>query len=261
MRILDYNLNTLLFAVLMSFRLATFFRTMPSFADVQVKGVVSIFLPIGMAFLIAPTLSYDVMPIMTSPLHTVFMAILLEVAVGAIMGFAVNIIISLAAMIGELVGMQAGFSMASLFDPNLGQISVLAYFTRNLFLMVFFMFNIHHAVIAGVVQSYESIPVGFSFISFSDVTMQMVRLFSSMYFLSFRIVLPIIVVITLSHLTMGVISVTAPQMNIYFNAAITLNVVVALILFAISLPAVLRFFNIALGQFENVMGGLFMVVR
>lgn len=261
MNLIDYNINTLLFAILMSFRLGAFFRTLPSFADVQLKGVLTVFLPVGMAFLLAPVLSYDVMPIMTSSVWAITLAIVGEVLVGSIMGFSVNLVMSFASMIGELVGMEAGFSMASLFDPNLGQISVVSYFTRNIFLMALFIFNVHHNLIMGLIQSYEAIPVGANFISFAEIVPQMIKLFANIYFMAFRIVLPIIIIILLSHLTMGVISITAPEMNIYFNAAVTMNVIVALVLFAISMPTIFKFFNVALGQYEDLMGALFMSAR
>lgn len=259
MSLIDYNINNLLFALLMSFRLGAFFKAMPSFADVRLGMVMNVVLPIGMAFLIAPVLSYDVMPIMTSGVIAVSLAILVEILVGVVMGFALNIIVVLASMVGELTGMQAGFAMASFFDPNLGQVSLLAFFTRNMFLMAFFLFNIHHAILMGVVRSYEAIPVGSDFLVFSSIVPALVKLFAGVYFMAFRIVLPIIVIILLSHVTMGIVSITAPQMNIYFNAAITLNIVVALIFFAVSFPAIFRFFQIALGNLEDFMMQFFVI--
>ncbi len=256
---IDYNLNSMMFSLLMSFRIGAFFFSMPMFSEVKISMLVAVLLPIGMAFLIAPTLDYNVMDIMRQDAIRVFVTVATEIIVGLFMGFSINVLLVFATMIGELVGMEAGFSMASLFDPNLGQVPILGFLLRNIFLLAFFMFNFHHVFIMMMVKSYETLPVGTNLLEFTQAVPALVKLFASVYLMAFRIVLPVIFMITLSHITMGVISITAPQMNIYFNAAISLNMVIALFLFAISFPTVFGFFRVALDSMEQYFAAFFAV--
>lgn len=260
MSVIEYGLNNVLFALLMSFRIGAFLRTLPFFSEVKVTFAIQILIPVSIAFLLAPTLSYDIMPIMSSSIATVVIAIGTEVLIGAFMGFSVNILFVLATMIGELAGMQAGFSLASIFDPNLGQISIMSLLMRNIFLLVLFMLNVHHSLFMMLSYSYETLPIGMPMLSISAAMPAVFKLFASMYLMAFRIVLPIIVIILLSHITMGVISITAPQMNIYFNAAITLNFVIALIFFAISFPTIFRFLSHALNSLNDYWRQVFLMI-
>jgi len=125
MSLLDYNINSVLFAVLMSIRLGAFFMSVPIFSDIQLSPLIMVILPVGMAFLIAPAISYDVMPIMNSGIIRVGLAVVTEVLVGVIIGFSLNIVTVLATLTGHLSDTNAGMIMASFFDPNMGQVSLL----------------------------------------------------------------------------------------------------------------------------------------
>lgn len=256
MNFIDYNINTLLFALMMSFRMGAFFKSMPIFSEIKVTGLVTILLPLMFAFLLAPSVANNILPVMTLDAIHIGYAIVTEIMVGVFMGFSLNVVMLLATMVGELMGMQAGLSMASLFDPNLGQVSVISYLIRNLFFLAFFAFNMHHAFIFMLVQSYQFIPVGGDFYSLTKAVPALMHLFASIYLMAFRIVLPVIVIILLSHLTMGIISITAPQMNIYFNAAISMNIVIAMLLFAISFPILFQFYNVGLDSLQNFIVGV-----
>ncbi|MBF0104139.1 MAG: flagellar biosynthetic protein FliR [Deltaproteobacteria bacterium] len=259
MSILDYNINHFLFAVMMSIRLSALFMSLPVFSEVKIGIVVTVILPVGIAFLIAPAVSYDIMPLMTSGVINIMLAVCSEILVGVIMGFSVSVVMDMATMVGHLTGMNAGLMMATFFDPNLGQLSLLSVVLRNFFLVVFFMFNIHHALILMLVGSYDAIPVGAGFMSFTEVLPGLVKLFAAVFFMSFRLVLPVIVIIMLSHLTMGIVQITAPQMNIYFNAAITLNIVIALVFFAVSIPTIMNYFGISLKHLEDYLSSFLVV--
>ncbi|MCP5464780.1 MAG: flagellar biosynthetic protein FliR [Deltaproteobacteria bacterium] len=229
--------------------------TMPFFSEVKLSRVTQLLLPIAISFLIAPIVAKDVMPVMSQSPLVVGLAITGEILIGVFIGFALNIVFVLASIVGETAGQQAGFSLASIFDPSLGQVSLISFLLRNTFFYIFFVFNLHHVLIYMMVQSYEFFPVGGSFLSFSSAAPAMVTLFSQIYMMAMRIVLPVIVVILLSHITMGIISITAPQMNIYFNAAITLNIIIGMYILAESTPVLVRFFRIGFGLFENFVAG------
>ena len=261
MSIIDYNINKLLFALMMSFRFGAFFKAMPMFAEVKIPMVINVILPLGLAFILAPVLSYDIMPLMTMGTGSILVIIISEVLIGSFMGFAVNIVFVLASIVGELVGMQAGLAMASLFDPNLGQMPILGYYLRNFFLLFFFILNLHHMLIWMLAQSYETLPVGIGFMSFADSVPALVQLFSAIFLMAFRFALPVIILILLSHMTMGIIALTAPQMNMYFAVALTLNIVVAQIVFAMSLPGVFKFFRIGMGMLVDYITTFLLLAR
>ncbi|OVE80822.1 hypothetical protein BVY03_05365, partial [bacterium K02(2017)] len=62
MSFIDYSINHFMFAVMMSIRLGAFFFSMPMFNEVKITPIITVIVPVLMAFLIAPTISYDIMP-------------------------------------------------------------------------------------------------------------------------------------------------------------------------------------------------------
>lgn len=252
MDLIDYHLNDILFAFLLSIRLTALFISMPIFSQLKMALMPQVILPVSIAFLIAPAIKIHVPELIGGNVVIFALSIFKEALVGLVMGFSVRLIFVLASVAGDIIGLSAGFAIATIFDPNLGgNVSLPAFFLRSFLILAFFIFDIHHDFIFYLVKSYESIPPGPDFFSVSEMLPGIVKLFSESYFMAFRLGLPVIFVILLAHLTTGVIAVTAPQMNFYFNAAISLNILIAMFIVAMSIGLLFKFFQLEIMQLKE----------
>lgn len=261
MKILDYHLDQLLFVILMSFRLGAFFISMPIFGEFKVPVVPRLILPAAIAFLIAPLVPQDLAPGMGENAVSFLYAILTEVLVGVTMGFSVHILFMLANIAGEITGLQVGFSLASLFDPSFGQSPMLAFFMRLFLVLMFFTTGLHRTFLWLVVESYQNVPPGGGMFAVDQMIPGLFRLFDAVYLMAFRFALPVLVTIFLAHVMVGIISITAPQMNFYFNVAISLNVIIGMILVALSFSLLFQFFYTGSLSLQEFLGGYFAVSR
>jgi flagellar biosynthetic protein FliR len=70
---------------------------------------------------------------------------LTEVVIGLVMGLAANFVLEAPMLAGQILGVQMGYSLAALFDPNTqAETPVLAQFHQLAALLIFLQCNVHH---------------------------------------------------------------------------------------------------------------------
>lgn len=257
----DYNLQQILVAIMISVRLGAMLMSLPFLSEIKIPMIMNITLPVVMGFLLAPSMPTIVPVEMLSHAGFMVLALLTEILTGVLIGFSVRIVMALANIAGEIAGIQIGFSMAAIFDPHFGQVSEVAYFNMIFVAIAFFVFDMHHAVIRTVVFSYSTVPIGAPFVSMSETVVALSKLFSMVFSLACRFAFPVVVAILMSHIINGLISVTAPQLNIYFNAAIALNIALGLGILVVSFGTLFEALNSALTQMQSMWNGIFGFIR
>ena len=84
-----------------------------------------------------------------------------EVVIGIALGFALSTMTSLLVSAGELISSEMGFSMARTIDPESGvDGAVLSQLLQVLGFLLILQFNLHHAALRVLEQTYRSCPVG-----------------------------------------------------------------------------------------------------
>lgn len=138
-----------------------------------------------------------------------------EVMIGLGLGLISSLIIYLFQMSGHMLDIQIGLSMSALFDPLAGaQNTIIAHFMYMFALVIFLSLNGHHSLILALVKSYELQPLGAAAIN-AGAQEIVFRTYTGIFLLSLRVAAPIMLVLVIVDLTLGLISRTAPQMNIF----------------------------------------------
>lgn len=240
-------IDDMLRVTLGAFRIGGLLVAMPIFGSSPVPPQVKFFFAIAFGVMLLPFHMQLPAEIMRSNDMIIMMAIK-EVAVGLAMGFGARLLFLVVTMGLEFAGLQMGFAIANIFDPaNNAQISVLAQFGVVLTIIYLLQINFHHDVFRILIKSYEVIPFGMPSWDFGITIDRLTGFLSECFVLAIRISMPIMIAMLTMHIIMGVISKTAPQMNLFFNVAFVINIATGLILLAMMLP---RIFTI-LDQFSN----------
>jgi len=88
-------------------------------------------------------------------------AVLSEVVIGLVLGLAANFMMEAPMMAGQVLGVQMGYSLATLFDPQTqADTPVLAEFHRLAALFIFLQLGVHHWLLRAVVSSFTYLPAG-----------------------------------------------------------------------------------------------------
>jgi flagellar biosynthetic protein FliR len=158
-----------------------------------------------------------------------------QLLIGVSIGFIMRIVFAAVEAAGEIVGLQMGLGFASFFDPqSAGQTLVLARFFNMLALLVFLAVNAHLLLIGVLVDSFQTLPISpqpLSAAGFYNVA----AFGSTVFAVGLQLALPLIAILLMTNLSLGILTRSAPQLNIFaIGFPITLGV--GLIVLDLTLP-------------------------
>jgi flagellar biosynthetic protein FliR len=205
----------------------------PVFGHRAVPARVKIGLGIFIALIIAPTL--PPMPDVGLGSWHGLLILVQQLLIGVAIGFIMRVVFAAVEAAGEIVGLQMGLGFASFFDPqSAGQTLVIARFFNMLALLVFLAVNAHLLLIGVMVDSFQSLPISpqpLSAAGFYNVA----AFGSTVFAVGLQLALPLIAILLMTNLSLGILTRSAPQLNIFaIGFPITLGV--GLIVLDITLP-------------------------
>ena len=205
-----------------SIRISAFLISSPIF------GAGYVLLPVRILFAMVLTLSIfqdqsaliDVEKI-TSSIGIILIA--KEIAIGLSAGLVLTIWFSAASLAGEKIAASTGLSFAGLIDPESGtQTPVISQILSLFMIVVFLSLDGHLLALSVILESYKVLPIGAT-----NINMSMIQLGIDAGGLMFKfgalIMLPIIVGITLLNVVIGIVTRSAPTLNLFsFGFPITM---------------------------------------
>jgi flagellar biosynthetic protein FliR len=195
-------------------------------------------LTVRIRVLLALALSVMVYPLFTWPdIDPLSPAGLLEICnqllIGVFMGLALQIVTAAVVVAGQTVSNSMGLSMASLIDPNLGNVPVIAQFLLILSTLIFVSLGGHAMLLALILESFATLPVGSSL--FGPQAYAQLVSWSSMIFLGALLTaLPVMVTLLFISIGLGVVTRAAPSLNI-FSVGLPATIVVGFVVLLLSL--------------------------
>jgi len=140
-----------------------------------------------------------------------------EVGVGLLLGFVVTLVLTGARIAGQFVDMQIGFSMSAMTDPmNNMQSTLIAQFLYLVGINLFLVLDGHHLMIMGLIKSYQMVPLSAANMTMS-VADQFIRTLGGTMTIALQIAAPVLAVLLICDLTLGFLSRTTPQINVFLT--------------------------------------------
>ena len=239
--LLDYFLVGQISAFLFIFcRVGSAFLAMPGFSEVYVPTRLRLMFAVGLTVLITPIMQ-PLMPALPGNPLALFVMLTGEIIVGLFMGLIVRTLLSVVHAAGNMIATQSSLAVAAAFDPtSANQSAVLGNLLGVMALTMFFALNLHHLMIAAVVQSYGVFLPG-HFPSTSDMSTLDVRVMADSFRLGVILAGPHIAYSLLFYLAGGLMSRLMPNFQIFF-VMIPLQILLALFLFIAILPTMMETF-------------------
>lgn len=205
----------------------------PVFGHSSVPRRVKIGLGVFIALIIAPTL--PPMPDVGLGSWYGLFILIQQLLIGMAMGFIMRVVFAAVEAAGEIVGLQMGLGFASFFDPqSAGQTLVISQFFNLLAALLFLAVNAHLLLLGILVESFKSLPISPQ--PLSAAGFYSVATYGSVVFsIGLQLALPPIAILLMTNLALGILTRSAPQLNIFaIGFPITLGV--GLIALDITLP-------------------------
>ena len=164
-----------------------------------------------------------------------FLAVAGEVVFGLAIGFIVKLIFTGFQLAGQLAGFQMGFAIANVVDPASSlQIPILAQFLNLFALLIFLVTDMHYWFFKALVDSFRVVaPMqqGFE----PGLAKPILQAASGMFIIALKVGAPVIAALILTHVALGLMARTVPQMQV-FIVAMPLQIAVGIIFLGLSLP-------------------------
>ena len=162
-----------------------------------------------------------------------------EIAIGISAGLVLSILFAGASLAGEKIASSSGLAMATAADPISGSSSPVMAQILTLFLLITFMsFDGHLAAFRTIIESYHFIPIG-TFPNGEGILKSGISSAGIMFKVAAIIMLPIAIILLLVNVAIGVITRSAPTLNIFsFAFPVTMMAVFFLVYVTLSLIGV-----------------------
>ncbi len=173
-----------------------------------------------------------------------------EILTGASIGFAIGIIFAGVRYAGDIIGVDMGFSMAMMYDPeNNASFPVLGEMLYIYLLMIFILMNGHHFILEALQTSYEFIPIGQWNMGQKAITL-LIALTGQIFVVGVKIAAPLMVSLFLANVSLGILNKAMPQMNI-FGVIFSLKIGIGMIVLVATVPILAFVFKKILSVFES----------
>ncbi len=162
---------------------------------------------------------------------------LLEFALGIALGLGVLTIVAGLQMAGSLIDQQIGMSLGNVFNPEFQTDSSLSgEMLYQLGLVVFLIVGGHHLVISALIDTFQTMPVGYAWVSSSAIEFLSDLVHQSLV-LAVQISAPVMGMMAVVGASMGFLGHTIPQLNVLV-VGFPVRTLVGLLVLGLALPAI-----------------------
>lgn len=199
---------------------------------------------------VLPTVSQAV-SVPTGTLELVI-RILLEFAVGFLLGMVMSFFFYIPQLAGEVIDTQMGMTMNQIYDAgSQANMSVTGVLLNALMILLFFAANGHHTLLRIIMTSGDLVPYGAAVLGNAPME-ACLDLFIECTVFAVKLCMPILMAELLGQIGMGILMKVIPQINV-FSINIELKVIIGL---GLTFLLIAPFSEFLLGVETNMLGGL-----
>ncbi len=195
-------------------RVAGLMRTAPFLQRSEIPMIAKV----GFTLIFSIILSMLIRP-QTPPAEvSIIYAIVVNYMAGAIIGFIVNCILKAVESGGDMINMQQGVSSATIMDPSTSsQISIMGRLFSLLGLIIFLEIGGAYWTFNAFIRSFEIFPVYSYAIPLEKIVNMpyLIEITSNVLYIGLQIASPVLLATLGQDIILGIISKTAPQVNVF----------------------------------------------
>jgi flagellar biosynthetic protein FliR len=192
-----------------SVRLSGLMLFAPFFGSMVIPARVKAILVVALTVLLYPSVGG---PVGTHTLAQWPLIILMEFVVGVGIGIATNIVFEAVGLTGQVLGIQMGYSLVNILDPQ-SQVDtpVVAMFYQSIAMLLFLRMDVHFWLLRAVGNSFRYVPPGSAHIG-SLFTLAILKTVGEMFGLGVQIAAPVLSATLAADIILGLLGKAAPQM-------------------------------------------------
>jgi flagellar biosynthetic protein FliR len=194
-------------------RIGAFYFAVPIIGARTVPARVRLILMLFTTLLLVPVLPpAPVVSILSLP---GLVMVVQEVLIGLALGFTMQVVLHVFILAGQFIAMKMGLGFAAMNDPSSGvSTTIMSQFYLLLSTLLFLSTNGHLVIFQLMIDSFTSFPIGGDGLD-SASFLVIAQLGSWMFSAALLIALPLFTSLMIVNMSFGVMSRSAPQMNVF----------------------------------------------
>lgn len=195
-------------------RVAGLMRTTPFLHRTEIPNIAKV----GFALIFSIMITNYVKPNTTPSDEFILYTIFLNYMCGAIIGFIINCIVKAIEAGGDMINMQQGVSSATIMDPSTSsQISIVGRLFGLLGLIIFMEIGGIYWTFNAFIRSFEIFPAYAQAIPLDEIINMdyLIKITSNVLYIGLQIASPVLLATLGQDIILGIISKTAPQVNVF----------------------------------------------
>ncbi len=181
------------------------------------KEIPSLF-KIGFVFIITIIFTITLKPAPPPVDNSIILSIVLNIAVGAMIGFMARTILLAIDAGADMINMQMGLSSAMVLDPSTqSQVSILEKLFSLLAVLIFIQLGGIYWLFQALIRSFEIFPIYATSIPLMKIVNMdyLISMTSNVLYMGLQIASPVLLATLGQDIILGIISKTAPQVNVF----------------------------------------------
>ena len=211
-------------------RVGSAVMVLPGFGEALVSPQVRLLLALAISLVMAPVVG----PTLAGAGGGIELLVLTEIGVGLFVGAAARLMMSSLQVAGNVIAFQTSLAGAMAFDPTSNaQTPVTGTFLSTLGLVLIFVTDLHHLMLAGLVESYRLFVPG-NLPPIGDFAESATRIIADAFRIGLQLSAPFLLVGITVTVGMGLLSRLMPQVQVFF-LAVPAQIMIGLLVLALTL--------------------------
>ena len=173
---------------------------------------------VGFSFIFTIMLTIFLRPEAPPDGTSMLYSIIINFLCGALIGYIVNCIVQAVESGGDMINMQQGVSSATIMDPTTStQVSIMGRIFSMLGIIIFLEIGGAYWTFNAFVRSFEVFPIYSSFVPLDEIINMsyLIKITSNVLYIGLQIASPVLIATLGQDIILGIISKTAPQVNVF----------------------------------------------
>lgn len=256
--LLNWTVDHVLTLLVIMTRVGPLVFLMPVIGSASVPPQVKALFTLALSLVLLPVVPAAAAQMPTTALgYGLFVTI--EVVFGGILAFFARLVFDATDLAGQMVGISMGMGMAGTIDPDNGtQVSLVGTLWNIAAILIFLAMDGHHAIFRLLAESFTLVQPGS--IVLGQATLKGLTLgITQMFILGIQIMAPAAVALFLTHVAMGIVAKTVPQVPVML-VSMPLTIGIGLLFVGLSLiyllPLMNKNFILMLGALDKLAAGM-----
>jgi len=147
-----------------------------------------------------------------------------EAMIGLVLGLVANFMFESALLAGQVLGVQIGYSLANVFDPqSQADTPVLSEFHQMAALLIFLQLDVHHWLLRSLVRSFTYLPPGGAAVSLA-LTTELLHAAGGIFLAGVQIAAPSLAATLVADVALGFLGKASPQLPVMFIGLAVKNI-------------------------------------